>query len=86
MAHIATNHLLDDLSDDKWQRYFAHFITRLARSMTRLDMGAESLQHQVLRAWLTSQLDMIEGSKVAALHVVAQWHEDTLCNVDCNCY
>jgi hypothetical protein len=81
MAQVATKYVLSELSDSNWQRYLTHFITRLLHSITRLNLGVESLQHQVIRAWLTSQLDMIEGFRVVALHVVAQWYEDTLVSV-----
>eukprot|EP00966_Prymnesium_polylepis_P104258 2414410-Prymnesium_polylepis.1 len=75
-APIVVQYLVGNAPDEIWQRYIRHFVARLCPMRATTE---ESLQHQVLRAWLTAH---VAGSsrKVASLHVAAHAsaHEELL--------
>eukprot|EP01047_Picozoa_sp_COSAG01_P012374 COSAG01_NODE_556_length_15526_cov_13.393725_1_plen_5121_part_01 len=62
-------------TDDLWIRYLDTFIYR--RHPIKPGQNKNPLQHDILRAWLTSHISMERNphAKVAALHAVVLWDE-----------
>ena len=83
LAQVVARHLLvEPLPEKTWQRYLDSFIARLCPLPPQSEKNSPSpstLQHQVLKMWLTSAVAAFKSqSKVASLHAVAEWNEGFL--------
>lgn len=72
--------LQSGVSEELWDRYLAHFVSRLYPRARGAEMTqSDPLEHQMLRAWLGAYaLDSRPEHRVAALHVSARKHASLL--------
>lgn len=72
--------LQSGVSKELWDRYLAHFVSRLYPRARGAEMTqSDPLEHQMLRAWLgVYALDSRPEHRVAALHVSARKHASLL--------